>query len=167
MLLCCLTKESVLCDPEEFQQIAENQSRIVNNGRDPDLSIFCNKNEIPMRDCADRMLNDIHKIAEQLDRAHQTSAYAASVEKQRNKVHDASLTPSARCLSEMAANNESHIQFTQKQTSLFANEFASHTMAAEIEQTLLVEAEQSLVKKQELEKDTGISFEDFLAAYYQ
>ena len=166
-LLYCLTKESGRCDREEFQQFAENQARIVNTGRDPDLLIYCNKNEIPMRDCANRMLNDISKIAEQLDRAHNTDSYVESVEQQRNKVHDASLTPPARCLTTMEDNNESHIEFIKRQTQQFAEEFAGQALATEVEQALLADAEQSLIKKQELEQDTSINFEDFLAAYYQ
>ncbi len=166
-LLYCLIKDSGQCDQEEFQQVAENQSRIVNTGRDPDLLIYCGKNEIPMRDCANHMLNNISRIAAQLDLAHDSDQYIETVEQQRLKVHDAALTPSARCLSIMADNNESHIEFIQRQTRQFAKELAGQALAAKVEQGLLADTEQSLVKKQELEQDTSTSFEDFLAAYYQ
>jgi glutamate--cysteine ligase len=166
-LLYCLTKESTQCDREEFQQISENQSRIVNNGRDPELKIFCNKNEIPMRDCASRMLNDIGLVAQQLDTAHLSSGYSESVERQGLKIHDAALTPSAQCLKEMAKKNESHIEFTQRQTRLFADEFINENLTSDLEQELLGDIKDSLLKQQKLEENTNISFEDFLAAYYR
>ena len=166
-LLYCLTKESTQCDEEEFQQIGENQARIVNTGRDPDLLIYCSKKEIPMRECATHMLNDINKVAEQLDRANKSSDYTNSVDQQRRKIQDVSLTPSAMCLKTMADNNESHIEFAKRQTRLFAEQFFNQRIDSEVEQQLLSEVAASLVKKQELEQGTSINFEDFLAAYYQ
>ena len=166
-LLYCLVKESPQCDKEEFQLIAVNQSRIVNKGRDPHLLIYCNKNQVPMRECAIGILNDIKKVAEQLDLAHRTSVYSDSVKLQCRKLHDESLTPSARLLRRMADNNESHIAFTLKQTQLFAKEFANQVMAVNIERKLLASAEESLARQRALEQNTATSFEQFLAAYYQ
>ena len=166
-LLYCLTKESTQCDEQEFQHISENQARVVNAGRDPDLQIYCGKKEIPMRECASHMLNDITKVAEQLDLAHASEDYSYSLELQRLKLEDASLTPSAKCLHTMAVNHESHIEFSRRQTELFAKEFIKAGIPADVEQQLISEVEESLLKKQELEKDSSLSFEDFLAAYYK
>ena len=166
-LLFCLTKESAQCDEEEFQHISENHARVVNAGRDPDLQIYCGKKEIPMRECASHMLDDIAKVAKQLDQAHHSTDYSDSLELQGLKLEDASLTPSSRCLHTMATNHETHIEFSRRQTELFAKEFIERDIPDDVEQQLISDVEESLLKKQELEKDSSLSFEDFLAAYYK
>ncbi len=166
-LLYCLNNESPLCDKEEFALISENQARIVNQGRDPDLTIFCGKKEIPMRECARHMLADIGKIASQLDHAHDSSDYLASVNLQMQRIEDASLTPAAHYLQTMAENNETHVQISGRLTSQYAEEFEQYPLAKDVEQSLLAEAEQSLLKKAELERNDSISFEEFLDNYYK
>lgn len=165
-LLHCLIMESALCDREEFTLIAENQARIVNRGRDPELMIYCGKNEIPMRDCARGMLADMDRIAAELDRAHGGTAYRESVQKQLEKIENASLTPSARVLVEMEKRGESHVEFTARQTREFAADFINHSLDPARERQLLEDAENSLRQQQELEADNSLSFEDFLAAYF-
>ena len=166
-LLHCLTKESALCDCEEFKLIAKNQARIVNRGRDPELQIYCGKKEIPMRDCARQMLEDIGAIAAQLDSAHNTRDYSTSIEQQRRKVDNAELTPSARYLAELSANSESHSQFAGRLTQQYASEFQQHELAKDIETALLKDARESLEKQAEIEASDDISFEQFLRNYYE
>lgn len=166
-LLYCLVKESPLCNEDEFRRIAENQARIVNQGRDPDVKIYCGENELLLRKCASGLLNDIKPVAEQLDRAHRTSDYSDSLEKQLAKVEDDSLTPSAKILSTLADRQQSLLEFTQEQTRLFAREFKAHKIQKETENRLLADIETSIKKQQELEQDNSVSFDEFLAAYYR
>ena len=165
-LLYCLSSESTLCDQEEFANISENQARIVNQGRDPDIQVYCGKKEIAMRECARHMLDGIARVAGLFDQAHGTSQYRDSVDRQKAKIDDVSLTPSAQILAEMHDNNESHIDFTQRKTSQFASEFANFDLDTDIEQALLSQAEQSHQDQAALEADQSTSFEDFLAAYF-
>jgi len=140
--------------------------RIVNRGRDPNLRVYCDNNEVPMRDCAHGILRDMKTVAEQLDIAHTTTIYSDSLENQILKVDDDNLTPSARILQTMSNNNQSHLAFVKRQTELFANEFNAHKLDPETEGDLLASAKASLVKQNKLEEDTSENFEEFLEAYY-
>lgn len=166
-LLFCLTSESTLCNREEFHLISENQARIVNEGRNPDLKIYCGTKEIPMRECARHMLENIDKLATRLDQAHGGTRYSDSVQLQLARIEDASLTPSARCLAEMERNGESHVEFIGRQTRQFYQEFVSYDIDKEIEQGLLADAEASHRKQAELEQEKTVSFEEFLADYFK
>ena len=166
-LLYSLVKESPLCDQEEFRLITENQSRVVNRGRDPDLTIYCGKNEVSMRHCAENILNDMKLVAERLDYAHGSTDYADCLAIQMVKVLDDSLTPSAKILGILAASNQSLQDFTWSQTTAFAREFKAHILKEEVERRLLADVEASLQEQQELERDDSLGFDEFLAAYYR
>ena len=166
-LIYCLVKDSPLCEKAEFQRIAENQSRIVHQGRDPDLKIYCGEKELVMRNCANGLLNDMKPIAELLDKAHQTTGYSVCLEKQLAKVEDDSLTPSAKILKTLTDNEQSLLSFTQGQTVEFAKEFKAHKIEDALERSLLDDVDASLANQQKLEQDNSISFNDFLDAYYR
>ena len=166
-LIYCLIKESPLCDELEFQRIAENQLRVVNQGRNPKLKIYCGEKELLMRNCANGLLNDMRPVAEQLDKAHRTTAYSESLEKQLGKIEDDTTTPSAQILKILTDNKQSLVAFTRDQTIAFAEEFKTHRIKNEVEKNLLEDIETSLKKQQKLEQDNSTNFDEFLAAYYQ
>lgn len=166
-LIYCLLRESPLCNEEEFRRIAENQSRIVNRGRDPELMIYCGNNEVSMRHCAENLLNDMKPVAEQLDQAQRTTAHADSLDRQLAKVLNDSLTPSARILDTLSAGNQSILAFSQAQTTAFARELKAHELSAETEHQLLADVEASWARQRELEQDDSLDFDEFLATYYR
>ena len=166
-LIYCLVKDSALCNEQEFQRVSENQSRVVNQGRDPEMMIFCGEKELLMRDCARGLLNDMKPLANQLDMANHTTSYNDSLAKQLAKVEDVSLTPSAKILKILAGREQSYTAFALEQTIRFAEEFRTHRITDDVERKLLADVELSLTKQMEMESDNNISFEEFLAAYYR
>ena len=166
-LLYCLLKDSPLCDEKEFQYIADNQARIVNQGRDPALMIHCGDRELPMRNCASGLLKDMKPLAEILDKAHHNTLYSACLENQLAKVEDDTLTPSARILKTLSDNQQSLLAFTRSQSEMFAGEFRAHQIAQEDEKKLLDDVTASIEDQHELEQNNSVSFEEFLAAYYR
>ena len=166
-LLYCLLDDSPQCDQEEFHLISQNQARIVHHGRDPNVHVFCGKNEVPMRDCANKIINRIEKISEQLDTAHQTKRYSKSIAAQRAKVADASLTPAAKVLAAMEEHNESHIDFGLRMSQTHAKHHKSHSVELQQQQNLLTIAEQSATSQAEIEQQDSIQFEEFLAHYFE
>jgi glutamate--cysteine ligase len=166
-LLHCLLDDSPQCDQEEFHLISQNQARIVHHGRDPNIPIFCGKNEVPMRDCANKIIDRIEKISHQLDTAHQTKAYTESISVQREKVADSALTPAARMLATMQEKHESHIEFCLRMSQAHAEKHKSHRVEPQQQQNLLTIAEQSIASQQEIEQQDSIDFESFLAHYFE
>ncbi|NNC55752.1 MAG: glutamate--cysteine ligase, partial [Pseudomonadales bacterium] len=99
-LISCLIKPSVACDEAESQAIAENQSRVVNHGRAPELHLVNGPTETALRALALEKLTVIEAVAKILDSAHgddgSNSSYFHSVKAQLKKIEDPSLTPSAQ-----------------------------------------------------------------------
>ena len=166
-LLHCLLDDSPQCDQEEFHLISKNQARIVHHGRDPNIHVFCGKNEVPMRDCANNLIGNIKKISQQLDTAHQTTCYTESINIQRKKISDSSLTPAAKVLATMQENNESHIDFALRMSKAHAQQHKSHIVEPQQQQNLLTITEQSIASQQEIEQQDSINFDDFLAHYFE
>jgi glutamate--cysteine ligase len=166
-LIYCLIKDSPLCDQQEFRRISENQGRVVTRGRDPGLRVICGDNELPMRDCAHALLNDMQPVAAQLDRAHHSTAHTDSLATQQAKVAGDTPTPAARLLDTLSANRQSFLDFVKMQTHGFARDFRAHGISAAAENRLQADVEASIRKQRELEQEDNISFEDYLAAYYR
>ena len=166
-LLHCLLDDSPQCDQEEFHLISKNQARIVHQGRDPNLHIFCGNTEVPMRDCANKIINRIEQVSQQLDCAHQTSAYTESLTTQREKIIDSSLTPAAKILTAMQEADESHISFNLRLSKAHAAQHKNHNVETQQKNNLLAIAEQSIKNQKAIEQQDNMNFEDFLAHYYQ
>ena len=166
-LLHCLLDDSPQCDQEEFHLISKNQARIVHHGRDPNLKIFCSGTEVPMRDCANKIINRIELISQQLDGAHKSSDYTDSISAQREKIIDSSLTPAGKILTAMKDSNESHIEFNLRLSKAHAEQHKHHNIEPQQKNNLLAIATQSIVSQQAIEQQDTMSFDDFLVHYYQ
>lgn len=166
-LLHCLLDDSPQCDEEEFHLISQNQARIVLQGRDPNLHIFCGSTEVPIRDCANKIIHRIEQVSQQLDSAHQTSAYSESIAMQRAKVADASLTPAAKILAAMQAANESHTEFNLRLSKAHAERHKQHEVEANQHRNLSTIAEQSLANQYDIEQQDSMNFDAFLAHYFE
>jgi glutamate--cysteine ligase len=126
-----------------------------------------------MGDCANRLINGIESIAKQLDQAHNiaqqipTHWYTQSVTKQREKVLDVSLTPSAQVLKQMQDLGETHIDFGMRQSQKHANYYKQRNVDTETQERLMQIASDSLDSQRKIEQDSNTDFSSFLYAYYQ
>lgn len=165
-LMTCLLKDSPLCDPEEFALIGKNQSLVVNQGRQPNLKVYCGKQEVPMQSCAEKLLDQVQQVALQLDTANASTGFSQSVALQRQKVNDPSLTPSAKVCQTMQEKNQSHIDFALAQSQQHTNFFKAFTIDKQRLAALTLSAEQSHQKQKEVEQADNETFEQFLKHYY-
>lgn len=166
-LLYCLLDDSPQCDEEEFRLISQNQARIVHYGRDPDLRVFCGKNEVSMRDCANNIIDRIEGVSKQLDKAHNSNRYAQSIASQREKITDASLTPAAKILETMEKEKESHIEFCMRMSKAHAEQYKKHSVESQQKNNLLAIAKHSIASQRDIEEQDTIAFDAFLAHYFE
>ena len=165
-LLFCLCADSQLSDPDEYESIALNQARIVNRGREPDLTVLCGKQKIPMQACANRLLDQIQAVAQELDNTHHSSDYSKAVIAQREKVLNSALTPSALVLSTMDQLHASHIQFNLAQANRHAEYFRQLPIDRHQQENLMSIARQSITQQKQLEQQDDVDFSTFLADYF-
>jgi len=165
-LLTCLIKDSPLCDQQEFDLIAKNQSLVVEKGRKPDLNVYCGKQLINMRQCAKQFLADIARVAETLDKNTGNNCYSHAVAQQIAKIDNPELTPSAVILQNMQDQQLSHIEYSLQQTQRHMASFRAQPLSAALNAELAASAKKSLQLQRQIEDADSISFAAYLQNYY-
>jgi glutamate--cysteine ligase len=164
-LLFCALEESPKINAMEGQVHARNFARTVKEGRRPGLTLTRDDQEVPLQDWALELIERIRPLAALLDSEHNyQGVHTDSLEVQKAKVLDASLTPSHKVLEAMRELG-SFARFGLQQSELHAQAFrAEPLMPAELA-AFDEMAQASLAEQRQIEqKDTG-SFDDFVAAY--
>jgi glutamate--cysteine ligase len=166
-LLYCLLSDSPACDQREYFQVSHNIEAVVEHGRDPQLKLSRNGDEILMRDWAASLLHGIDFSAGLLDDTHGTGDYSASLARQLAKLENPALTPSGRILSSMENRGQSFFEFAmelsrQHQATLTAS-------AADPALTSILEAASaaSLLEQQHIENSDTMDFDTFVTQWNQ
>ncbi len=165
-LLFCLLSDSPASDEIEYRHIQENQKRMVYSGRDPELTLYDQGKERLAREWGKSLMSELAHVALLLDDASNNDAHQQSLQTERQKLEDASLTPSARVLESMKQQDLSFYQMAMQLSEKHQTYFAQHHLKPEQEAYFKQLAEQSLAKQHEIEQQDKISFDDYLANYY-
>ena len=170
-LLYCLLQDSPRADDQENCDIQDNQARIVYSGRDPELHLRCGGQERPMRDWAEALMADIEPCAQLLDKAQASrqngEAYRRALGQQRDKLHDAQLTPSAQTLKDMAKQQQTFFAYAmdlaRQHKAAFAQRPPDPVLKAQFEDL----AARSFSAQADIEAADNQSFDDYLEDYYR
>lgn len=165
-LLHCLLADSPLCEDGDNALQARNLAAIVNRGRQPGLALETAGGEESMQAAASRLLAEIDQIAGVLDRSHGGRAYRDSVAAQAAKVERPELTPSARVLREMREQDVPFFRLAMNYSLRWAEYFRSRPLPAEQQLGFARESERSLAAQREIEADDELSFDEYLANFY-
>lgn len=166
-LLYCLLSESPLCDDDDRERIKVNFKNVVNAGRQPDLMLESAEGPMPLKQWGNHLLDGIQQVAEALDKSHGGNDYARVCQQQRQKVQDASLTPSAKVLEDMRAEDKSFFQFSNDLAQQHADYFLHRPLEGERLAFFQAESERSILRQQDIEAADTLEFDDYLRQYYQ
>ncbi len=97
----CLLKESPPLDKDEHQEVNENQMKVALNGRNKNLKLRRNEKKIKMRGWAEEIFEELAPIAKSLDKNFTESHYVKNLARQKAKLEDPELTPSAIILADI------------------------------------------------------------------
>ncbi len=165
-LVYCALADSPLADKDENKRVRENQQRMVYCGRDPNLTLVNRDQERPFKDWARHLMQELEPIAAFLDSSSDTHDYQLSLNRQKEKVEDASLTPSAKVLASMEKENQSFFDFALSLAEQHRQHFLQQPLNDNDRQLFEALAKQSLADQAAIEKqDTG-DFESYLKAFY-
>jgi glutamate--cysteine ligase len=92
--------------------------------------------------------------------------HARSVQVQRAKVRNNSLTPSARILADIMSHGRDWSQFVADHSNRHASRFKKRPLPSYRMTTLAGLAEQSISQQRELEAQEQVPFEQYLASYF-
>jgi len=162
-LLFCLLSESPACCETTYHEIENNLSLIVNRGREPGLSLSDQGDPLPFRQWAKNILEGVEHAAAILDEVNKTKSYSKANAAQLAKVHDPELTPSAKVLAKMRAENLSFCTLTMQQSTEHEAYFKAQKIAPEALEMLRQSSKKSIEKQAEIEASDTLSFDEYLA----
>lgn len=166
-LLYCIFQDSPPASEIEYQQSQENQRRIVNTGRQPDLKLARGEGETDMRTWAQEILEGSLACAALLDQAKGGDSYQNAVQSQFAKITNPELTPSARVLRDMASSGQSFYAHTAALAEQHRLYFEAHPLPTREQDYFTDLAGVSLAEQHALEEKPQLPFDEYLAGYYE
>lgn len=166
-LLYCLLEQSPETDAREYAQMQENQRRIVEQGRDPQLKLERGDGECSMLDWADEIVTAMAACAELLDAGSGRQSFGRALQKVAGRLREPSQTPAANLLADMQDKNLSFYQLAHQLSAQHADYFRRRQLTPEAQALFERQREDSLAAQAKLEAKPGPDFEQYLADFYQ
>jgi glutamate--cysteine ligase len=164
-LLFCLLEDSPETNNEEYARIPQNNIRTVYQGRDPSLHLLRDGSEVTLRDWGHELMASLEPIASLLDKAHNSDTYSEVLTAMEARIEDASSTPAAILLREMADNNETYYGFAMRKAREQRDHFLQWPPTKETADKYRDLAQQSIWQQTEIESNDKLPFGEFLANY--
>lgn len=165
LLLMCLFRQSPPITAREQGENDQNKSRIVNNGRQPDLSLLVHNREQPFRPIAHALFDDMQPFAQMLDAAYGGDHYITTLESLRTRIDHPETTPSAQVL-EAAKEHKGFFKFAMAQAREHHAKLLAEPLDAATLSKFETSAQESLAEQKRLETIPQVGFEAYLAGYY-
>ncbi|MEM7195418.1 MAG: glutamate--cysteine ligase [Pseudomonadota bacterium] len=168
LLMTCLLQPGDDMCPEQRQQAVDNRANVVMRGRDPELHILdCDNRQTSLKQAATNLIQAMGPVASLLDSVNATSRYSSTLDQQQLKIDDPETTPSARIMQSMRSNEWSFYEFAMDAAERHAEHFNSLPMDAHLKQAMDQQANQSIEDQKNVEAADNLSFDDFLADYFE
>lgn len=151
----------------ELTDIKYNINAVAERGRDPELRLNKSGKEILLRDWAREIFEQMSLSCELLDDGKTEHIYCSALQRQRAKVEDSDLTPSARILAEMIENKEDFFEFSLRLSKQHQAWFADRPLGAEKQAEFEAKAGLSIQRQLEIEQADEVPFEQFLQNYFE
>jgi glutamate--cysteine ligase len=163
----CVLSTSAPIQTSEQAELDGNHGRVAREGRKPGLTLRRDGRDVSLRDWALEIVDSMRGVCELLDEGDPERHYTTALDVQAAKVHDVSLTPSARSLLEMRTNEESFFNFALRMSALHKSYFLELYSPNESRQDeFAAEAEASLREQSRVEASDTLSFDDYLSRYF-
>ena len=163
----CVLSTSAPIQSSEQAELDGNHGRVAREGRRPGLALRRDGCDVSLRDWALEIVDSMRGVCELLDEGDPERHYTTALDVQAAKVHDVSLTPSARSLLEMRTNEESFFNFALRMSTLHTSYFLDLYSPNESRQDeFAAEAEASLREQSRVEASDTLSFDDYLSRYF-
>ncbi|MBB3169921.1 glutamate--cysteine ligase [Simiduia aestuariiviva] len=165
-LLFCLLDESPETNPSEYADMQENQRRIVEQGRDPQLTLKQAGQEKSMHQWANEILTGMAHSAQVLDQASDCAEFSQAVAAVSARIEDPHQTPAAKLLADMQAKNKTFYQLAKDLADQHAEYFRERSLTDESLALFEKQSAASLAAQAQLERDQTGDFEQYLADFY-
>lgn len=163
----CVLSTSAPIQASEQAELDGNHAWVAREGRKPGLKLRRDGRDVSLRDWALEIVDSMRGVCELLDEGDPERHYTTALDVQAAKVHDVSLTPSARSLLEMRTSEESFFEFALRMSRQHKEYFLDLYSPNESRQDeFAAEAQASLAAQERVEKSDALSFDEYLARYF-
>ena len=167
-LMSCLIDDSPLCDEAGQKRNQINLQRMINRGREPDLTLLSASGvEAPMQSLAQPVLDRMAEIAEWFTSEDSADDYRRVAAEAQRKFADPNRTLSARMLREMAESGLSYSQLALRYSRQWHAQHLNDPLSEAASTRLKIEAEQSIQRQHAIEAQHSEAFEEYLSSFYQ
>ena len=165
-LLHCALAESPPDTPQEIAQIAKNQFRVAERGREPGLHLTRQEREVALVEWGLDVLRECGPIADALDAAAGGREHREAMAIAHERLQDPERTPSARALREMhARHGDSYIAFALAHSLAHRDQMLALPLAADAAARLSRMADASRDEQRALEEGDDVPFEAYRRQY--
>ena len=166
-LVYCLLEESVPFDDTGLDESRDNQARTARRGREPGLVLKRSGRPIGLVEWAREILAGVAAVAELIDRAKDVDNYGAAVREMGKLISEPELTPSARILADLRANDASFFEFSMAAARGHKSYFMmTEPIPAERLALLEREAAESIDRQRAIEAADDRTFAEYVARYF-
>ncbi len=163
----CLLRSSAPLSEGESERYEDNHVLAARRGREPGLVLDDGGRPVPLAAWAAELLDQMQGICELLDEGDPSRPYGAALERQRAKLNDPALLPSARLLAELRDQQVSFFELALTMSRLQRDYFRdlhppNEGRLAELER----QAGESHAAQQAIESADRLDFGDFVARYF-
>jgi glutamate--cysteine ligase len=166
-VLLCVLKDSQPISPAEQVDLDANHAIVARRGREQGLQLKREGRPVGLRTWGLELIDSMRGICEMLDEGQPRRPYIAALEVQEAKLHDPSLTPSARSLAELASSGDSFFDFALRMSALHKSYFLDLYPPNEQRlQEFRTAADESLRQQAAIEAADTLGFDEYLARYF-
>ncbi|WP_336720612.1 glutamate--cysteine ligase [Acinetobacter soli] len=164
LALYCLLLDSPPLESDEQDMIERNQTEVVNRGRAKTAQIETSDGVYAVRDWARQHVNEMQACAELLDKSYQTSLYSDALRVMQQRIDDVNQSLSAQVIKDTLTHGGTW-SFGSVLAEQHANIYDQYSLSAEKQAYFEQLAQQSRQQLYQLEQESSLSFEDYLAQF--
>ncbi|WP_130803912.1 glutamate--cysteine ligase [Acinetobacter ihumii] len=164
LALYCLLSDSPALEPREQDVIEINQATVVNEGRSPDAKIITSQGEISVQNWVAQHLQQMQPCAELLDERYATGLYRDALFSMQQRTQQLEQTLSSQVVKDTLAHGGTW-SFGSALAHDYAKMYDQYELSAEKTAYFEQLAQQSLQQQHQLEQESAISFNDYLAQF--
>ncbi len=162
-LLYCLLKDSPAHDKAMLDQVRQNQTTAVIEGRKPGVLLQDRDQNRVLKEWAADILESMAPLAQHLDAKLPDSDHVDSLALQRTKVNQPETTPSARILNAMQQESIPYFRFAMNQSLAHKAHHASYDVSDAIKAHFRELAADSVSAQAKIDKTPAPGFDEYLS----
>lgn len=164
--LFCLFRPNAGHDLKQHDEISNNALSVASRGRDPRLKLLDNGHEVPLRQWALTLCEQMQEICDILDDGNADIPYTRTLHQQIEKIRHPELTASARMLSAMRMQKVSITELVLQKSHEYTHYFQNAALDAAVKRNFDLQVKTSLAQQKQLDATDEIPFDKYLSNYF-